>query len=89
MDAIGEMSKTKTGALIIFEKDTGLDDIIVTGTKLDAIISCELILNIFTPNTPLHDGAVVIRMSENKLSGLVFTPLNGEQEHQSDFGNKT
>ena len=57
IEAIGEMSNTKTGALIILEKETGIDDIIMTGTRLDSIVSSELIQNIFTPNTPLQEAA--------------------------------
>jgi len=67
VEALKMMSDEKTGALIVLEKDTGLEDIISTGTKLDAAISSEILMNIFTPNTPLHDGAVVIRIAENKL----------------------
>ena len=56
-----DLSRRRVGALIVFEGDTGLKDIIETGTELDAQISAPLLENIFEPNTPLHDGAVVIR----------------------------
>lgn len=58
------MSKRRIGALISIEMATGLEEFIDTGTKLDAEISPELLINIFIPNTPLHDGAVIIRNYE-------------------------
>ena len=60
-DAVANMSKTRTGALIVVEKQTGINEIIETGVKIDARLTRELLENIFVPNTPLHDGAVVIR----------------------------
>ncbi|MCL6519690.1 MAG: diadenylate cyclase CdaA [Armatimonadetes bacterium] len=59
--AIAEMSRTKTGALIVIERDVGLDNIIATGNKLDSAVSAELLKTIFHPGSPLHDGAVIIR----------------------------
>lgn len=59
--AVQSLSRQKIGALIVIEQETGLNEIIETGTMLDADISSELLINIFIPNTPLHDGAVVIR----------------------------
>ena len=56
-----DLSRRKVGMLLVFERDTGLKDIIDTGTAIDAQISAPLLENIFEPNTPLHDGAVVIR----------------------------
>ena len=54
-----ELAKQKTGALIVIERDIQINDIMETGLKLDSEISPQLLVNIFTPNTPLHDGAVV------------------------------
>ncbi len=54
--AATELSKTFTGALIVIEKNTKIGEIIDTGTELDAKVTAELLINIFTPNTPLHDG---------------------------------
>ena len=65
IQTINDLSRRRVGALIVFEQKTGLQDIIETGTKLDAAISAPLLENIFEPNTPLHDGAVVIR--ENQI----------------------
>ena len=59
------MSATKTGALIVMERATRLGEYISTGTMLDANVSSGLLENIFVPNTPLHDGAVIIR--NNKI----------------------
>ncbi len=59
--ALSSMSRKKIGALIVFERMTGLGDIIESGTHVDAEISAPLIENIFEPNTPLHDGAMIVR----------------------------
>lgn len=59
--ALERMAKRRVGALIVVENKTRLDDVIATGTRVDGAISQPLIENIFEPNTPLHDGAVVIR----------------------------
>ena len=61
MQTISDLSRRRVGALIVFERKTGLEDVIETGTRLNATISAPLLENIFEPNTPLHDGAVVIR----------------------------
>lgn len=58
--AVEAMSKNKIGALIVFERSSGLQEYVSSGHLMDAKISSELILNIFQPNTPLHDGAVII-----------------------------
>ena len=55
------LSRQKIGALIIMERETKIGEVINTGTIIDAEISRQLLINIFIPNTPLHDGAVVIR----------------------------
>ena len=58
--------KNRVGALIVWERRTKIGDIIRTGVDLEAAVSPELLVNIFVPNTPLHDGAVVIR--ENRIA---------------------
>lgn len=58
--ALSNMSRKKIGALIVIERQTGLGDVIETGTRVDAEISAPLIENIFEPNTPLHDGAMIV-----------------------------
>lgn len=59
--ALSNMSRKKIGALIVIERNTGLGDVIESGTTVDADISAPLIENIFEPNTPLHDGAMIVR----------------------------
>ncbi len=71
---VQDLSRRRVGALIVFEQKTGLQDVIETGTKLDATISAPLLENIFEPNTPLHDGAVVIR-DEQIMAAACILPL--------------
>lgn len=85
--AATELSRTNTGALIVIERDTKLGEIINTGTKLDSNVSAELIINIFTPNTPLHDGALILR--ENKLkSAACFLPLTDNPNLSKELGTR-
>lgn len=73
--AIQYMSKRRIGALITIQQDTGLDDYIETGIKIDADITGELLINIFIPNTPLHDGAVII--NNNRIAvAAAYLPLS-------------
>ena len=74
-DAAVSLSLTKTGALIVFERKTRLGDIIKTGTIIDSAPSRELIGNIFYPNTPLHDGAMIVRQGKLYAAGC-FLPLD-------------
>ena len=71
------LSRRRVGALLVFEQKVGLKDIIETGTLLDSRISGALIENIFEPNTPLHDGAVVIRGSRIMSAGCILTLAEG------------
>lgn len=85
--AATELSKSNTGALIVVERETKLGEIINTGTTLDSSISSELIINIFTPNTPLHDGALIIR--DNKLkSAACFLPLTDNPNLSKELGTR-
>jgi diadenylate cyclase len=85
--AATELSRTKTGALIVVERQTKLGEIINTGTKLDSSVSAELIMNIFTPNTPLHDGALILR--DNKLkSAACFLPLTDNPNLSKELGTR-
>ena len=72
--AIMSLAKRRVGALIVIEQRTGLGDIVATGTRIDGIISAPLIENIFEPNTPLHDGAVIIRDGAI-VAAACFQPL--------------
>ena len=73
--AAEEMSKSKTGAIIVFEREVGLSDYAVNGTKIDADISPELIQNIFYHNSPLHDGALIVR-DGRLLAAACMLPLS-------------
>ena len=72
IQTIMDLSKRRVGALIVFEQQTGLQDVIETGTRLNAEISAPLLENIFEPNTPLHDGAVVIRDAEVMAAACIL-----------------
>ena len=82
-----EMSKTYTGALIVIEGDTKIGEIIDSGTQLDSKITSELLINIFTPNTPLHDGAVVIRGDRIKAAAC-FLPLTDNPYLSKELGTR-
>ncbi|MFY9176824.1 MAG: diadenylate cyclase CdaA [Caldicoprobacterales bacterium] len=86
-DAVANMSKTRTGALIVVEKQTGINEIIETGVKLDARLTRELLENIFVPNTPLHDGAVVIRGERIAAAGC-FLPLTENPNLSKQLGTR-
>ena len=72
--AVETLSKTKTGALITFEKNTPLSDVVKTGTILNAPVTPELLTTIFYPGTRLHDGAVVIRRDLILAASVYYTP---------------
>ncbi|MCX8735943.1 diadenylate cyclase CdaA [Lactobacillus sp. B4026] len=74
--AIQYMSKRRIGALITIQQETGLDDYIETGIKLDARVTGELLINIFIPNTPLHDGAVIINQDHEIAVAAAYLPLS-------------
>lgn len=82
-----DMSLTKTGALIVLERDVKLSDYIRTGTKIDASASSRLLENIFVPNTPLHDGAVII--SNNRVAAAsCLLPLTSNNNLSRDLGTR-
>ncbi|CAM3092088.1 diadenylate cyclase [Lactobacillus bombicola] len=74
--AIQYMSKRRIGALITLQQETGLDDYIETGINLDARVTGELLINIFIPNTPLHDGAVIINQDHEIAVAAAYLPLS-------------
>lgn len=85
--AATELSKMKTGALIVIEREIKIKDIVETGVILNAEVSPQLLVNLFTPNTPLHDGAVVI--SENKIvSGACILPLASDTDIAKELGTR-
>ncbi|MDO4815409.1 MAG: diadenylate cyclase CdaA [Bacillota bacterium] len=83
--ACEQMSATKTGALIIFEKGFLLNDIITTGTVIDSDITAELLKNIFYPKAPLHDGALIIRNNRIAAAGCVL-PLTNKTNLSKELG---
>lgn len=87
VSACADMSRTKTGALIVFERKERLSEIISTGTRVDAAPSAELIKNIFFKNSPLHDGAMIVRAGRVCAAGCVL-PLSGNQGLSRDLGTR-
>lgn len=72
VDACAEMSESRTGALIVFEREINLDDIVRTGTVIDAQVSCQLIKNLFFVKAALHDGAVIVRNGRLYAAGCIL-----------------
>ena len=83
--ACTEMSKTRTGALIVFEREILLEDMIRSGTVLDAAVSSELLKNIFFVKAPMHDGAVIVRHGRVKAAGCML-PLSKNVNLSRDLG---
>ena len=85
--AATELSKTKTGALIVIERDIKIQDIIATGIPMNAEVSPQLLVNIFVPKTPLHDGAAVI--SGNKIAAAACVlPLADDKDIAKELGTR-
>ena len=85
--AATELAQTHTGALIVLEKDIKIKDIIENGIVVNSDISPQLLVNIFVPNTPLHDGAVII--SENKIvSAACILPLASDHDIAKELGTR-
>ncbi len=84
-EAYADMSHTKTGALMVFERKNLLDDIIRTGTELDCAINCELLKNIFWNKAPLHDGAVIVRNGRIVGAGCML-PLSSNVNLSRELG---
>lgn len=85
--AASMLSRNRIGALIVLERDTGLSDIVETGVKIDGLVSSEFLINLFIPNTPLHDGAVIIR-GGRVLAAACFLPLADAQPLAADVGGR-
>lgn len=82
-----DLSRRRVGALIVFERKTGLKDIVETGTTVDAVISAALLENIFEPNTPLHDGAVIIR-DDRVVAAACILPLTENERVSLELGTR-
>ncbi|TDM07011.1 diadenylate cyclase CdaA [Macrococcus lamae] len=81
------MAKRRIGALIVIEKETGLQDYIETGIPIYANISSELLINIFIPNTPLHDGAMIIQ-GDKIAAAASYLPLSDSSKIQKSLGTR-
>ena len=82
-----KLSQTKTGALMVIEREMKLNDISVTGIHIDGIISSEFLLNVFIVNTPLHDGAAIIR-GNRLISAACVLPLTENHELSTELGTR-
>lgn len=80
---VGRLARTRTGALIVLERETGLEEFTETGVAVDARFSPELLINIFTPGTPLHDGAVILR-GDRIVAAACLLPL--AEHHDMEYG---
>jgi len=85
--AVSTLSRTKSGALIVMERDTGLNEIVDTGTLIEGKISALLITNIFEHNAPLHDGAILIKKEKIMAAGC-FLPLSIKTDLSRDLGTR-
>jgi diadenylate cyclase len=82
-----ELARNKTGALIVLEEETTLKDFESTGIYIDSIISSELLINIFEHNTPLHDGAVILR-GDRIVAATCYLPLSDNMQLSKDLGTR-
>jgi len=87
MRACSEMAKVKTGALIVIEQNNSLMDVERTGITVDAVVSSQLLINIFEHNTPLHDGAVVVR-GDRITAATCYLPLSDNLSLSKELGTR-
>jgi diadenylate cyclase len=87
LKALNHLAKRKIGALIVFERDTGLNDYVESGIQIGSQISSELLINIFIPNTPLHDGAVIVRKNQIMAAGC-YLPLSENPFISKELGTR-
>ncbi len=87
VDAVASLSRQKIGALIVIERQTGLNEVAETGTEINGFISSDLLINIFIPNTPLHDGAVIIKDDKIKAAAC-FLPLTDNASLSKELGTR-
>ncbi len=84
--AVRTLASTKTGALLVIERNMGLNDICASGIQTDALITAEFLLNVFIPNTPLHDGAGIVRGNRLIAAGC-YLPLT-ERSFSTELGTR-
>jgi len=87
VEACASLSRQKIGALIVLERETGLNEVADTGTKINGRVSSNLLINIFIPNTPLHDGAVIIKEDVIKAAAC-FLPLTDNANISKELGTR-
>ena len=87
-DAVCEMSRTKTGALIVIERSTKLGDLMETGVYLDAVLSSKLLRNLFFNKAPLHDGAVILRHMRIAAAGCVLPNTAQTSQQVANLGTR-
>ena len=85
--AVAVLAKNKIGALLVLERETGLGDYTETGIKVDGIVSNEFLINIFIPNTPMHDGAAVLRGNRVLAVGCLL-PLTEDRSLSKELGTR-
>ncbi|HYG62550.1 MAG TPA: diadenylate cyclase CdaA [Thermoanaerobaculia bacterium] len=81
------LSSRRTGALIVIERLQGLRNYVENGIALDAVLSYDLLINVFTPDTPLHDGAVIVQ-EDRMAAAACFLPLTPNPELSKEFGTR-
>ena len=84
--AVRTLASTKTGALLVIERNMGLNDICASGIQTDALITAEFLLNVFIPNTPLHDGAGIVR-GNRLIAASCYLPLT-ERSFSTELGTR-
>lgn len=87
VEATASLSRQKIGALMVLERQTGLNEVVETGTKIGGTVTSDLLINIFIPNTPLHDGAVIIKDDIIKAAAC-FLPLTDSSTVSKELGTR-
>ncbi len=87
VDAAFDMGRAKTGALIVIEQNQKLDEYLKTGIRIDAELTSQLLINIFEKNTPLHDGAVIVR-GDRVMAATCYLPLSENSNVSKDLGTR-
>ena len=87
VDALYDLASRKIGALVVLEGKTKINEIVDTGTKIEGRVTKQLLCNIFIPNTPLHDGAVVVRDKKIKSAACIL-PLTQRKDISKELGTR-
>lgn len=87
IEGVKRMARTRTGALIVFSSQSNLQDMVAAGTRIDAEVSADLLMTIFNKNTPLHDGAVIIK-NNRILAASCYLPISPNPRISATFGTR-